>query len=222
MIGEIQPPLDLIKQRPSVFPIRFSFDFVDIPFSREANKQIDKIIDVLGHLNEKEDLNDLIDTLSDLEYNFVNKIPAKDYNLLPADFNFEDQFGEIKKGDILIFEYYYDDYEDKYGGPMFFVLNNFGKVKNVQIVPLQFNGNFYILPSEAAPIVARNEGASLDGVKILYPTIDIEAITLSKDLNLKDEYGHKIFGTYMLASSAVTSIIILSEDLLYLGDKISS
>ena len=36
MIGEIQPPLDLIRQRPEVLSIRFSFDFVDAPLSKRS------------------------------------------------------------------------------------------------------------------------------------------------------------------------------------------
>ena len=188
-------------------------------FQREANRQINKIIYNLDNLEEEQTLGSLIDYLSGLNNDFENNIPTKDFNLLPADFSFEDQFTNIKKGDLLVFEHYYDEYLDKYGGPIFFVTGSLGK-RNTQLYRLGNNGDFYILPSEAAPIITKNEGTTLEGIQTLYPTVDIEAINLSKDLNLKDQYKHRITGTYMFGTSSRAFIVVIDENLLYLGQKI--
>jgi hypothetical protein len=234
MIGEIQPPLDLIKRRPQVVPIRFPFDIIEADFTQETKKGINKLINDIGNLGSQ-DLESFIDKLSELNEGFLNKIPTKDYNLLPAGFNFEDQFTNLKEGDIIVFESYYDYYGDVYRGPMYFVIGNYGQLnvrnkgkldgKDIRIIRFYRAGDepddSYTLPSEAAPIVTKNEGTTLAGIRTLYPEVDIETINLSKNLNLKDENGKKISGTYYFGSSeeGKSTIVTIDDNILYLGNK---
>ena len=227
----MQPPLprfpdELGNYLPAVKSIRFIFDITDIEFSKKTQDLINRTINNVGKLNSTK-FNNFLNQLTTINDEFLNKISTDDFELLPADFNFADQFSNINEGDILVFESYYDDFTELYRGPTFYVIGEYDRKEVIRFYRLGDElDDPYVLPSEALSILAENGAATLEGVRDLYPEVDIEAIYISGKMNYKvidPDTGRqrKLSGMYYLGTTNDSSnIITVDGNIIYLGEKI--
>lgn len=219
-------PITKSSNLPRVRSIQFSFDLVTTGFSKDTNENINDFVNNLGHL-ESTNLNNFYNQLNTMNNEFLNNIPKKDFNLIP-NFNFADQFSDIKEGDIIVFELYYDDITEFYRGPMFYITGN---SSNKEVTRFYRIGDepddAYILPSEALLILVRNGATTSGAIADLYRGVDIEAISVPEELNYraKDPYTgktRKLSGIYYLGTITKSSNVFdIDGNIMYLGDKVN-